>query len=198
MSVAIIDYGMGNLKSVYNALKLLGLDPVITSNENEILKANGVILPGVGAFSDAINEIKRLKLDKTIKKITVPFLGICLGMQLLFEKSYEFGEHEGLGILKGEIVKFKDNGLKIPHIGWNVLKFGKKCLIFDKIKDESYVYYVHSYYLSTKDDIVTGYTKYGDDIPIAVQKNNFYGVQFHPEKSGDIGLSILKRFGELL
>lgn len=197
MKIGIIDYGMGNLKSVYNALNHLGTNVFISSSINELRKADKIILPGVGAFKDAITQIKNNKLNEFIGetvKENKPLLGICLGMQLLFETSYEFGEWRGLCLLKGEIEPFKQSNLKIPHMGWNTLDIAKDSKLLHNIPDKSYVYFVHSYHLNTKDDIVIATTNYGDDIQIAVQKNNIYGLQFHPEKSGDIGLEILKNF----
>lgn len=197
MKIAIIDYGMGNLKSVYKAFLSLGLDAGITSNPKEILNAEKVVLPGVGAFKDAIAELKSSGLSDAIYRTVEqgkPFLGICLGMQLLFDKSYEYGEVEGLKLLKGEIVKL-DVPLKVPHMGWNTLKFTKKDPLFTGLNDESYVYFVHSYYLETTEDIVSSYTTYGKEIAVSVQKDNVFATQFHPEKSGDIGLQMLKNFG---
>ena len=197
MKIAIIDYGMGNLKSVYKAFLSLGLDAVVSSDAKEILRADKVVLPGVGAFKDAMSELKKSGLTDVIYETVEkekPFLGICLGMQLLFDKSYEYGEVEGLKILKGEIVKL-DVPLKVPHMGWNTLKFIKKDPIFTGLADNSYVYFVHSYYLETKEDIVSSTTDYGKEIAVSVQKDNIFGAQFHPEKSGDVGLQMLRNFG---
>lgn len=197
MKIAIIDYGVGNLKSVYKAFLSLDLDASVSSDPKEILKADKVVLPGVGAFKDAMSELTRSGLIDVIYKSVEqgkPFLGICLGMQLLFDKSYEYGEVEGLKLLPGEIVKL-DVPLKVPHMGWNTLKFLKKDPLFTGLSDESYVYFVHSYYLQTQADIVSSTTNYGKEIAVSVQKDNIFATQFHPEKSGEIGLRMLKNFG---
>lgn len=197
MKIAIIDYGMGNLKSVYKAFLSLGLEATVTSNPKEILSADKVVLPGVGAFKDAMTELTRSGLTDAVYETVEkgkPFLGICLGMQLLFDKSYEYGEVEGLKLLRGEIVKL-DVPLKVPHMGWNTLKITKKDPLFTGVAENSYVYFVHSYYLETTEDIVSSCTTYGKEIAVAVQKDNIFATQFHPEKSGDIGLQMLKNFG---
>ncbi len=202
--IAIIDYGLGNLHSVYNAFNYLGYETIITNDENIILNADKVVLPGVGAFPDAMKTILKNKLDIVIKKIInkkTPLLGICLGMQLLFEQSEEHEICNGLGILKGKIVAMKDlyqdgHLLKIPHIGWNLLEINKNKTILKDLKDP-YVYFVHSYYLETNEDIVSSYINYGKKIAVSVEKDNIYATQFHPEKSGEIGLKILRNFGEL-
>ncbi|WP_069998104.1 imidazole glycerol phosphate synthase subunit HisH [Cellulosilyticum sp. I15G10I2] len=197
MKIAIIDYGMGNLKSVYKAFLSLGLEAQVTSDPKEILKADKVVLPGVGAFKDAMGELNRSGLTEAIYESVEkekPFLGICLGMQLLFDKSYEYGEVEGLKLLKGEIVKL-DVPLKVPHMGWNTLNFIKKEPLFTGLSDNSYVYFVHSYYLETQEDIVSSTTSYGKEIAVSVQKDNIFATQFHPEKSGEVGLQMLKNFG---
>lgn len=208
MCIAIIDYGMGNLKSVKKAFTALDLKADITSDPESLLKADKVVLPGVGAFRDAITTLNESgmseAIDEVIKKGT-PFLGICLGMQLLFEKSYEYGEYKGLGVLPGEIVRFKPenmllaNGesLKVPHMGWNNLEIVKPEPLFKGLKQQDYVYFVHSYYLETKADVVSCYTDYGTRIAVAAQKDNVFATQFHPEKSGPVGLKILKNFGGL-
>ena len=204
--IVIIDYGMGNLSSVKNALNFLGLESEISSDEEEIRNASGLILPGVGAFPDAMDTIERLSLDKIIREEVAknkPLLGICLGMQLLFEKGFEGFERKGLGLLKGSIVKMKDdkkNNIKIPHIGWNSLIYNKKDELFNYIEEGKFVYYVHSYFAQgyNEDDLVA-YSEYGENkIPGVVRCKNVMGAQFHPEKSGTIGLTILKNFGELI
>ncbi|MGM9935655.1 imidazole glycerol phosphate synthase subunit HisH [uncultured Clostridium sp.] len=204
--IVIIDYGMGNLKSVRNALNYLGIENKISADPNEIKKADALILPGVGAFPDAMETIERLGLDKIIKEETQKgkyLLGICLGMQLLFEKGYEGLEKNGLGLLKGSIVKMKDDkerNIKIPHIGWNNLNYNKKDALFNDIDEGKYVYYVHSYFAQGyNDDDLVAYSEYGENkIPGLVRCENVIGAQFHPEKSGSVGLSILKNFGELI
>lgn len=204
--IVIIDYGMGNLKSVKNALDFLGLESKISSDREEIRKSDGLILPGVGAFPDAMETIEKLSLDKIIKEEVEknkPLLGICLGMQLLFEKGFEGLEREGLGLLKGNIVKMKEDkkaNIKIPHIGWNNLIYNKKDLLFNSIEEGKFVYYVHSYFVQdyNNEDLIA-YSEYGENkIPGVVRHNNVMGAQFHPEKSGDVGLAILKNFGELI
>lgn len=192
---------MGNLKSVENALNFLGIKSVITSEREVILNSDGIILPGVGAFPDAINNIKRDGIDKVLKeavKKDKPLLGICLGMQLLFEESEEIKSCRGLGFLKGKIEKMKVN-LKIPHMGWNNLSFCKDSPILNGIKENSYVYYVHSYCAKIEEEgILNAYSQYEIEVPGIVSKSNIYGIQFHPEKSGDIGLKILSNFGEMI
>lgn len=206
MNIAIIDYGMGNLKSVKKALIALDFKAEITADPKDILKADKVILPGVGAFRDAIQTLNETSLSEAIREVVkkgTPLLGICLGMQLMFDKSYEYGEYEGLGLLPGEIIHFKPENmlqehgerLKVPHMGWNNLEIVKAAPLFKGIEDGSSVYFVHSYYLETSEDIVSGYTTYGSHIAVAAQKDNIFATQFHPEKSGTIGLQILKNFG---
>lgn len=197
--VAIIDYDAGNIKSVEKALISLGEEAVITRDRDEILAADHVILPGVGAFGDAMDKIRRYGLEEIIKEVVAkgtPFLGICLGLQLLFESSEETVGVEGLGILKGKIVKIPDNqGLKVPHIGWNSLKFPNKGRLYEGLSEDSYVYFVHSYYLQAEDeDIVVATTEYATHIHASVEKGNVFACQFHPEKSSDVGLQILKNF----
>ncbi|ALP91146.1 MULTISPECIES: imidazole glycerol phosphate synthase subunit HisH [Clostridium] len=204
--IVIIDYGMGNLKSVRNALNYLGIENKISDDYDEIRKADALILPGVGAFPDAMDTIEKLGLDKVIKEETEKgkyLLGICLGMQLLFEKGYEGLERTGLGLIKGNIVKMKDDrekNVKIPHIGWNNLKYNRKDILFRNIDEGKYVYYVHSYFAqSYNDEDLVAYSEYGENkIPGIVRRNNIIGAQFHPEKSGTVGLDILKNFGELI
>lgn len=198
--IAIIDYGMGNLRSVQKAFEYLGFDAKITDNCEQVLSADKVVLPGVGAFSDAINRLQCAGLDKVIFEVIKrekPFLGICLGMQLLFEKSSEGGSIvQGLNVLKGEIVKIPNfSGLKVPHIGWNSIGI-KADPIFNGLKNEANVYFVHSYYLNeTGRDYAIANTHYGCEMFVGVKKGKTYGLQFHPEKSGKIGLSILENFG---
>lgn len=208
MQITIIDYGMGNLKSVKKAFAALGFKAEITSDPEMILNADKVVLPGVGAFRDAIHTLEASGMSEAIMEVVkkgTPFLGICLGMQLIFEKSYEYGEYKGLGLLPGEIVHFKPhnmlqpNGesLKVPHMGWNTLEIVKPEPLFKGVEQQSSVYFVHSYYLETEADVVSAYTNYGSRIAIAAQKENVFATQFHPEKSGPIGLKILENFGGL-
>ena len=194
--VAIIDYGAGNLHSVKNALDFLGAKSIITKNKDEILSADHIILPGVGSFGDAMECINNSGLTDTICKAadgSRPFLGICLGLHLLFEKSEESPEANGLGIFKGSIVKIPDCGLKIPHIGWNSIKLAKESRILPDSNE--FMYFVHSYYIKPlDDDIVSSHTVYGEKLAVSIESGNVFAVQFHPEKSGDAGLSILKKF----
>ena len=197
--ISIIDYGMGNLRSVQKAFEFLGFDAEITDNPEKIAEADRVVLPGVGAFRDAISTLKEKELDTVIYEIVKekkPLLGICLGMQMMFDKSYENGEYEGLGLMRGEVVLLPE-GQIIPQIGWNNLNILKRNPLFEGLGDEPYVYFVHSYRLNTDDDIVSATCFYGEDIQVAAQKDNVFAVQFHPEKSGDTGLKILKNFGRI-
>ena len=202
--IAIIDYGVGNLFSLSSSLKLIGADAVVTNDVEVIRKADKIILPGVGAFEDAIAKLKENNLDLFVKeqaKGGKPLMGICLGMQLLFEKSFEYGEHEGLGILKGQVVPMQGSipeELKIPHIGWNALHLtNTDCPIFENISEEDCVYFVHSYYAEGCEDSLVATTEYGKELTAAVAKDNVYGCQFHPEKSGEIGMKILRSFSSL-
>ena len=197
--IAIIDYDAGNIKSVQKAINLLGEETVLTREREDILAADKVILPGVGAFGDAMEKLERFGLVQVIKEVVdkgTPFLGICLGLQLLFEESEESPGVKGLGILKGKIVKIpEETGLKIPHIGWNSLDFPSEGTLFKGIQPNSYVYFVHSFYLQAEEkEIVKATTKYGVTIEASVEKGNVYACQFHPEKSSDVGLQILKNF----
>lgn len=200
--IAIIDYDAGNLKSVEKAFIHLGEEAVITRDRQEILNADKVILPGVGSFGDAMKKLHHYQLIDTIKEVVskgTPFLGICLGLQLLFERSDESEGVEGLAILKGDILKIPDcEGLKIPHIGWNSLSITPGATLYKGIPDQSYVYFVHSYYLAAKqEEIVAATTHYSTLIHASVEKDNVYACQFHPEKSGEVGLTILKNFAAL-
>lgn len=197
--IAIIDYDAGNIKSVEKALAALGEQAVITRDRAQILDAKKVILPGVGAFGDAMEKLRRYGLENIIREVTAnntPFLGICLGLQLLFESSEEAPGVEGLGILRGKIVRIPDDrGLKVPQIGWNSLKFPHKGKLFAGIAEDAYVYFVHSYYLQAAEpEIVTATTEYVVPIHASVEKGNVFACQFHPEKSSDVGLSILRNF----
>ena len=200
--IAIIDYNAGNLKSVEKALHFLGQECVVTRDFHEIEQADKVILPGVGAFGDAMGQLKKYELDKVIREVTekeTPFLGICLGLQLLFEGSDESQGVEGLHILDGAIRRIPDRpGLKIPHIGWNSLNLQNNGRLFAGLEEHPYVYFVHSYYLQAKDEqIVKATTEYSTTIHSSVEKDNIFACQFHPEKSGDVGLAILKNFAQL-
>ena len=200
--VAIIDYDAGNIKSVEKALLHLGEEVMITRDREKILNSDKVILPGVGAFGDAMSKIRQYNLEEVIHEVVekgTPFLGICLGLQLLFERSDETPGVEGLGILKGEILRIPDQpGLKIPHMGWNSLKYPNEGRLFRGIPEDSYVYFVHSYYLKAEEEqIVKASTEYTTHIHASVEKDNIFACQFHPEKSSDVGLKILKNFVEL-
>lgn len=203
--IAVIDYGVGNLFSLKSSLDYTGLENIFTNNEKEIRNADALILPGVGAFRDAIGILDKTGLGNIIKEEAGKgkmILGICLGMQLLFEKSFEYGEHKGLGIINGDIVSIKndlaDKKLKVPHMGWNSLEFLQEDKILKYVNQGEYVYYVHSYYAKNCDDYVLACSDYDVKIPGIVKDKNVYGIQFHPEKSGKTGLNILKAFGELI
>lgn len=196
---AIIDYDAGNIKSVEKALLALGETACVTRDPNVILSADRVILPGVGAFGDAMEKIRGYGLEEVIRQVAadkIPFLGICLGLQLMFEKSDENKGIRGLGLLKGEILRIPETpGLKIPHIGWNSLTFPNRGRLFHGIPENAYVYFVHSYYLKAQEEeIVTAATEYGTFIHASVEKDNLFACQFHPEKSSDVGLMILNNF----
>ena len=200
--IAIIDYDAGNIKSVEKAVDLLGQESGVTADSEEIFRADKVILPGVGAFGDAMGNLRRTGLDDVIRQVVrkgTPFLGICLGLQLLFERSDEAPGVEGLGILKGEILRIPDKeGLKIPHMGWNSLHLEHGGRLFRGVEEGAYVYFVHSYYLkAAEEEIVKASTEYSVHIHASVEKDNVFACQFHPEKSSDVGLSILKNFVEL-
>ena len=199
--IAIVDYGVGNLFSLKSSLDYIGLESKITSDEKDLRDADKIILPGVGAFGDAKNKLESTGLIPIIKEEAEkkPLLGICLGMQLLLEKSYEFGEYEGLGFIPGDVVQFDiPKEYKVPHMGWNALDFTQKdCPLFKYIKDKDYVYYVHSFYAKTEPEYVAATSNYAIDVTGVVWNKNVYGTQFHPEKSGEVGLNILRAFGEL-
>lgn len=202
--LAIIDYGVGNLFSLQCSLKKIGADAVVTSDENIIRAADRIILPGVGAFGDAVKKLRESGLFEVVIDEAgkgKPLMGICLGMQMLFEKSYEYGEHEGLGLIEGEIVPLKGeipDNLDIPHMGWNSLKFHNgKNELFKYINEGDCVYFVHSFFGVGCESSLIASAEYGIEVTAAVAKGNIYGCQFHPEKSGDVGLNILKAFCEI-
>lgn len=200
--IAIIDYGAGNLRSVHKALEYLGFAAKITSDPGEILSAERVILPGVGAFGDCMRNLRERRLVNCIRDVAdkkIPLLGICLGLQLLFEESEESPGETGIGIFQGKIVKIpKTDKLKIPHMGWNSLHMTKESRLFSGVEEDSFVYFVHSYYMSPKDEgIIAAETSYGASLPIALESGQVFATQFHPEKSGEVGLKILKNFGEV-
>lgn len=199
--IGIIDYDAGNLKSVEKALLSLGEEVIVTRDRKTILQADKVILPGVGSFGDAMDKLSRYHLIDTIHQVVeqkTPFLGICLGLQLLFERSEESVGVEGLGILKGEILRIPHTGLKVPHMGWNSLAITEGTDLFRGIEGSPYVYFVHSYYLKAADTaVVAATTEYGVPIHAAVENGNVYACQFHPEKSGGVGLHILKNFAAI-
>ena len=194
--VAIIDYGAGNLHSVNIALDFLGTDSVITGDKDVILNADRVILPGVGSFGDAMENLRQRDLVETVRSVADgkrPFLGICLGLHLLFEGSEETPGVEGLGVFKGNVVKIPDYGLKIPHMGWNNISLAKDSRVLSD--DNPFVYFVHSYYINPDNtDIISAYTEYGKKLAVAIEDGNIFAVQFHPEKSGDEGMEILRKF----
>ena len=198
--IAVIDYGVGNLFSLCSSLKFIGAESIVTSDKDKIRSADKLILPGVGAFSDARKKLADSKLDTLIKEEVAKgkeILGICLGMQMLFERSYEYGEHEGLGLLRGEVVPMKDyiqNDLKIPHIGWNALDITREHKLLRYVKNGDCVYFVHSYFARGCEDSLLATAEYGKPLTAAVAKDNVMGCQFHPEKSGEVGLNILRAF----
>ena len=199
--IAIVDYGAGNIFSVKNALDYLGLDCKLTSDKDEIKAADAVILPGVGAFPAAMVMLEKSGLIDTIKEEAAkkPLLGICLGMQMLFEKGYEFEECDGLGLIKGSVRYMDEPDLIIPHMGWNKLEKLNDCKLLENIGDDEYVYFVHSYKAECADENIAAYSEYGGRVPALVFDGKFvYGAQFHPEKSGDTGLKILKNFSSLI
>jgi len=199
--ISIIDYGMGNLKSVKKALKYIGEEAEITSDKNYIENSKGVILPGVGAFPEAMRNLRSKKLDVVIKDVVakgIPLLGICLGMQLLFDTGEEIEQCEGLGLIPGNITKLHGN-IKIPHMGWNSLNIKRKCAMLESIPENSYVYFVHSFYAAIKyEENLNACSFYGVEVPAVVNRRNVYGTQFHPEKSGDVGIKMLENFVKLL
>jgi len=201
--VAIVDYGVGNLFSLESSFAAIGVAVTVTADADVLKKADQIILPGVGAFGDAAEKLRKTGLDAVLKELAAagkPLMGICLGMQMLFEKSYEYGEHEGLGLIPGKVVPIADvipKDLKIPHIGWNGLHFRQKSPIFEGVNEGDCVYFVHSFYAADCDESVVATAEYGAELTAAVAKGNVYGCQFHPEKSGNVGLAILKAFTQI-
>ncbi len=201
--IAIVDYGVGNLFSLQSSFAAIGVEAVVTADPDILKKADGIILPGVGAFEDAAGKLRQSGLDKTLKDLAASgkkLMGICLGMQLLFEKSYEYGCHEGLGLIGGTVRPIKEvisPDLKIPHIGWNALIYKKQSPLLRYISEGDCVYFVHSFYAAECEDAVIAQAEYGALLTAAVQHKNVFGCQFHPEKSGKVGLAILKAFAEL-
>ena len=201
--IAIVDYGVGNLFSLKSSFAAIGYDALVTSDPEVLRAADRLILPGVGAFGDAAQKLKASGLGEVLCEQAAkgkPIMGICLGMQLLFDKSYEYGVHEGLGLISGSVRPISEvipKDYKIPHIGWNALKFKRKSPIFKYLKDGDHVYFVHSFYAADCKDAVIADAEYGAELTAAVQNGNVYGCQFHPEKSGNVGLNILRAFCEL-
>ncbi len=202
--IGIIDYGVGNLFSLRSSFEAIGQDVFVSGDAAELEKADRLILPGVGAFGDAAEKLRQNGLDVFVReqaRAGKPLMGICLGMQLLFERGYEYGDHAGLALLKGRVVGMEGkipSDLKIPHIGWNALRFQQKnCPLFKYIKEGDHVYFVHSFYAERCEDSLAATAEYGKDLTAAVAKGNVFGCQFHPEKSGGVGLSILKAFCEV-
>lgn len=201
--IGIVDYGVGNLFSLKSSIAMIGEEAVVTSDVSELEKADKIILPGVGAFGDAAAKLRASGLDREVIRLAEAgkyIMGICLGMQLLFDRSYEYGEHEGLGLIKGTVKDMRPDipaELKVPHIGWNLLKFKKPSPLFKYVNEGEFVYFVHSFYAAECDESVTAVTEYGTEITAAVEGGNVFGCQFHPEKSGKTGLAILKAFSEL-
>ena len=201
--LAIIDYGVGNLFSLKSSIEAIGVESVITSDADIIKQSDHIILPGVGAFGDAIDKLRQTGLDKTVLECAAagkPLLGICVGMQMLFAKDYEYGEHDGLKLIPGEVRDIReiiDPSLKVPEIGWNALRLTKESKLYKGVADGSYVYFVHSYSAVKCEPYISALTDYSTDITASVESGNVYGTQFHPEKSGPVGLKILKNFCEL-
>ena len=201
--IAIVDYGVGNLFSLNSSLQMIGAESIVTADPAVLRSADKILLPGVGAFEDAARKLQDSGLGDLLKELAAegkPLLGICLGMQMLFEKSYEYGEHEGLGLIPGNVRPIRDvipADYKIPHIGWNALQLKQDSPIFKYVKEGECVYFVHSFYAADCDTDVIATAEYGAKLTAAVARGNVYGCQFHPEKSGNVGLGILKAFAEL-
>lgn len=199
--IAVVDYGVGNLFSLVSSLRFIGVRAEVTADERVLRKADGIILPGVGAFADAREKLRTSGLEPVVREEVAkgkPFLGICLGMQMLFERSCEYGVHEGLGFIPGEVVPLRlPEGMKVPHMGWNSLQILRECPLLAHVSNGEYVYYVHSYYATGCAEHAAAVSEYGVPVTGVVARGNVYGTQFHPEKSGDTGLMILRAFKEI-
>jgi len=198
--IAVVDYGMGNLRSVQKGFLKVGMDAIITDDPRLIADASHIVLPGVGAFKDCMQNLEdRGLVEPVVKGVKTgkPFLGICLGLQLLFEESEEFGSHNGLGLIKGKVVRFPRSGLKVPHMGWNDVHISRNSRLLDKSDEGTYFYFVHSYYVVPDEDVTVTTTDYGRTFTSSIEKDNIFACQFHPEKSQEAGLKLLKRFGEI-
>ena len=199
--IAVVDYGVGNLFSLVSSLRFIGVRAEVTADEHVLRKADGIILPGVGAFADAREKLRTSGLEPVVREEVAkgkPFLGICLGMQMLFERSCEYGVHEGLGFIPGEVVPLRlPEGMKVPHMGWNSLQILRECPLLAHVSNGEYVYYVHSYYATGCGAYTAAVSEYGVPVTGVVARGNVYGTQFHPEKSGDTGLMILRAFKEI-
>lgn len=199
--IAVVDYGVGNLFSLVSSLRFIGVRAEVTADERVLRKADGIILPGVGAFADAREKLRSSGLEPVVREEVAkdkPFLGICLGMQMLFERSCEYGVHEGLGFIPGEVVPLRlPEGMKVPHMGWNSLQILRECPLLAHVSNGEYVYYVHSYYATGCGAYTAAVSEYGVPVTGVVARGNVYGTQFHPEKSGDTGLMILRAFKEI-
>ena len=198
--IAVVDYGMGNLKSVQKGFQKVGIDAIITDEPKLIANASHIVLPGVGAFKECMRNLEdRDLIEPVIKGVEAgkPFLGICLGLQLLFEESEEFGSHNGLGLIKGKVVRFPKSDLKVPHMGWNNIQITGNSRLLNKSDEGTFFYFVHSYYVVPGEDVTVTTTDYGQTFTSSIEKDNIFACQFHPEKSQDAGLKLLKRFGEI-
>ncbi|MBE9535640.1 MAG: imidazole glycerol phosphate synthase subunit HisH [Proteobacteria bacterium] len=197
--IAVVDYGMGNLRSVQKGFQKVGMDAIITGDPKLIADASHIVLPGVGAFKDCMQNLEdRGLVEPVVKGVKAgkPFLGICLGLQLLFEESEEFGSHNGLGLIKGKVARFPKSDLKVPHMGWNDVHISRNSRLLNRSDEGTFFYFVHSYYVVPSEDVTVSTTDYGQTFTSSIEKDNIFACQFHPEKSQDAGLKLLKRFGE--